>query len=211
MPSSTSAMAIAPVEIVNAGNPRAQAMKIASLILVTDVAFCQNGAAAIAAAVAEALAPEATVDSVLKTSITYLKSRSGEEVRSLITAAPELAGEAGDYKAFRERHHGKFRQRIACDSRETVPASLAIVRLAGGIRGWPPVLAPISGTMRIRSRAWRQVSAARCAVWQPRMRRPRLHGQNPAHQGAFRHLATGAIGEGAAAVALIHQYLAKSR
>jgi hypothetical protein len=68
---------------------------------------------------------------VLKTSITYLKSRSGEEVRSLVTAAPELAGETGDYKAFRERHHGKFRQRIACDSRETVPASLAIVRLAG--------------------------------------------------------------------------------
>src|SRR6202011_155200 len=58
MPSSSSAMAIAPVGIVNAGNPRAaaaQAMEIASLIHVTDVAFCQDGAAAVAAAVAEAL------------------------------------------------------------------------------------------------------------------------------------------------------------
>jgi ADP-ribosylglycohydrolase len=138
MPSSSSAMAIAPVGIVNAGNPRAaaaQAMEIASLIHVTDVAFCQDGAAAVAAAVAEALMPEATVDSVLSASTEYLKPRSGQEMRSLIASALELAAEAGDYKAFRERYHGKFRQRIACDSRETVPASLALVRLARGDPG----------------------------------------------------------------------------
>jgi ADP-ribosylglycohydrolase len=138
MPSSSAAMAIAPVGIVNAGNPRAaaaQALEIASLIHVTDLAFCQDGAAAIAAAVAEALMPEATVDSVLNASIAYLKPWSGEEMRSLITAALELAGEAGDYNSFRKRYHGRFRQRIACDSRETVPASLAIVRLAQGDPG----------------------------------------------------------------------------
>lgn len=138
MPSSSSAMAIAPVGIVNAGNPRAaaaQAMEIASLIHVTDVAFCQDGAAAIAAAVAEALTPTATVDSVLKASIAYLKPWSGQEMCSLITAALELAGDVGDYKAFRARYHGRFRQRIACDSRETVPAALAIVHLAGGEPG----------------------------------------------------------------------------
>jgi ADP-ribosylglycohydrolase len=135
MPSSSSAMAIAPVGIVNAGNPRAaaaQAMEIASLIHVTNVAFCQDGAAAIAAAVAEALMPEATVASVLDASVAYLKPWSGEEMRSLITAALEFASKAGDYKSFREGYHGKFRQRIACDSRETVPASLAIVHLAQG-------------------------------------------------------------------------------
>jgi ADP-ribosylglycohydrolase len=135
MPSSSSAMAIAPVGIVNAGNPRAaaaQAMEIASLIHVTDVGFCQDGAAAIAAAVAEALIPEATVESVLNASIAYLKPWSGKEMRSLIKAALELAGKADDYKWFREHYHSKFRQRIACDSRETVPASLAIVRLARG-------------------------------------------------------------------------------
>ena len=138
MPSSSSAMAIAPVGIVNAGNPRAaaaQAMEIASLIHVTDVGFCQDGAAAVAAAVAEALISDATVDSVLQASIAYLKPWSGEEMRSLIIAAQELAGEARDYKAFRESYHGKFRQRIACDSRETVPAALAIVRLARGDPG----------------------------------------------------------------------------
>jgi ADP-ribosylglycohydrolase len=135
MPSSSSAMAIAPVGIVNAGNPRAaaaQAMEFASLLHVTDVAFCQDGAAAIAAAVAEALMPEATVDSVLAASTAYLKPWSGKEMLSLIAAALQLAGEATDYKVFRERYHEKFRQRIACDSRETVPAALAIVRLAKG-------------------------------------------------------------------------------
>ena len=135
MPSSTSATAIAPIGIVNAGNPRAaaaQAMEIASLIHVTDVAFCQDGAAAIAAAVAEALMPEATVDSVLGASAAYLKPWSGKEMVSLIGAALQLASETGDYKLFRERYHDKFRQRISCDSRETIPASLAIVRLAKG-------------------------------------------------------------------------------
>jgi ADP-ribosylglycohydrolase len=135
MPSSSSAMAIAPVGIVNAGNPRAavaQAMEIASLIHVTNLAFCQDGAAAIAAAVAEALMPEATVDSVLKASTAYLKPWSGKEMLALVAAALELAGETGDYKVFRERYHDKFLQRIACDSRETVPAALAIVHLAKG-------------------------------------------------------------------------------
>lgn len=135
MPSSSSAMAIAPVGIVNAGNPRAaatQAMEIASLIHVTDVGFCQDGAAAVAAAVAEALTPEATIESVLEASIAYLKPWSGEEMRSLIEAALKLAGGVGDFKVFREHYHARFRQQIACDSRETVPASLAIVLLAKG-------------------------------------------------------------------------------
>jgi ADP-ribosylglycohydrolase len=144
MPSSTSAMAIAPVGIVNAGNPRAaaaQAIEMASLIHVTDVAFCQDGAAAIAAAVAEALMPDATVDSVLEASTAYLKPWSGKEMQMLIAAALELAAETGDYKLFRERYHDRFRQRIACDSRETIPAVLAIVRLAKG----DPRLAAIFG------------------------------------------------------------------
>jgi ADP-ribosylglycohydrolase len=87
MPSSSSAMAIAPVGIVNAGNPRAaaaQAMEIASLIHVTDVAFCQDGAAAIAAAVAEALAVGSTVDAVLQAAIDHVKPWSGAEMLSLI-------------------------------------------------------------------------------------------------------------------------------
>lgn len=135
MPSSSSAMAIAPVGIVNAGNPRAattQAMEIASLIHVTNLAFCQDGAAAIAAAIAEALVAGSTVEAVLKASTGYIKPWSGREMLSLISAAQDLARATDDYKTFRERYHQNFRQPIACDSRETVPAALALVWLAKG-------------------------------------------------------------------------------
>src|ERR1700746_2111271 len=99
MPSSSSAMAIAPVGIVNAGNPRAaaaQAMEIASLIHVTNVAFCQDGAAAVAAAIAEALVVGSTVEAVLKASTSYIKPWSGGEMLSLIVAAQDLAHAAVD-------------------------------------------------------------------------------------------------------------------
>jgi ADP-ribosylglycohydrolase len=62
MPSSSSAMCIAPVGIVNACNPRQaaeQAYNVASLLHIHDVSFCQDGAAAIAAAVAAAFNPAA--------------------------------------------------------------------------------------------------------------------------------------------------------
>lgn len=135
MPSSSSAMAISPVGIVNAGNPRAaasQAMEIASLIHVTDVAFCQDGAAAIAAAVAEALAVDATVDSVLQAAQDHVKPWSGAEMLKLIGSALDIARASTDYKTFRQNYHETFRKPIACDSRETVPAALAIVWLAKG-------------------------------------------------------------------------------
>ncbi len=143
MPSSSSAMAIAPVGIVNAGNPRAaaaQAMEIASLIHVTDVAFCQDGAAAVAAAVAEALAVGSTVDAVLQAAVDHIKPWSGAEMLSLIKSALDIARATGDYKAFRQAYHEKFRKPIACDSRETVPATLAIVWLAKGDPGQAAIL-----------------------------------------------------------------------
>ena len=135
LPSSSSAMCIAPVGIVNAGHPRAAAMQaqdLAGLIHTGEVSFCQDGAVAIAAAVAEAFSPHASVTSVLEASTAFLKPESGRLMADLIRNALELAEEAGEYEAFRSAYHGSFRQAIACDSRETVPAALALVKLAGG-------------------------------------------------------------------------------
>lgn len=53
-------------------------------------------------------------------------------MRQLIEQALELARTANDYQGFRAAYHQRFRRAIACDSRETVPATLAICRLAGG-------------------------------------------------------------------------------
>ena len=135
MPSSSSAMAIAPVGIVNAGHPRAasaQAQELASLIHTGPVGFCQDGAAAVAAAVATAMVPGATLDAVIAAGTAYLKPTSAALMRGLILDALTLARESGDYKAFRAAYHARFRQTIACDSRETIPATFAICLLANG-------------------------------------------------------------------------------
>ncbi|MGF7161174.1 ADP-ribosylglycohydrolase [Rhodoligotrophos appendicifer] len=135
MPSSTSAMSIAPVGIVNSGHPRAaaaQAMELASLIHVTDVAFCQDGAAAVASAIAAALSPGATIDSAIAAALDQIRPWSGAEMRTLITDALALAQDSKDFKAFRAGYHQRFRRPIMCDSRETIPATLALAWLAKG-------------------------------------------------------------------------------
>jgi ADP-ribosylglycohydrolase len=135
MPSSSSAMAIAPVGIVNAGHPRAasaQAQELAALIHTGQVGFCQDGAAAIAAAIAVAMQPGATIEAVVEAATAYLKPVSGALMRGLILDAVALARQTGEYRAFRTAYHARFRQTIACDSRETVPATIAICLLAGG-------------------------------------------------------------------------------
>jgi ADP-ribosylglycohydrolase len=138
IPCSSSAMGIAPVGIVNACNPRQavlQAYNLASLINICDSAFVQDGAAAIAAAVAAAFDEAATVDSILEASTAYLDEIGGERIRSAIRRALEAAAETGEYKAFRKYvygHAGEFLEPCKMNSRETVPITLALFRLAGG-------------------------------------------------------------------------------
>ena len=138
MPSSSSAMCISPVGIVNACNPvqaALQAYNLASLIHVHDVGFCQDGAAAIAAGVAEAMDPRATAETVLGAASGAIVRISGQEMLERIEAALQLARESADYRAFRAALYqasDRFFCRIICDSRETVPLTLALFHLAGG-------------------------------------------------------------------------------
>jgi ADP-ribosylglycohydrolase len=134
MPSSTAAMAIAPVGIVNAGHPRAaaaQAQEIASLVHVDEAAFCQDGAVAVAAAIATAMAG-ASLEQVIAAATAYIKPWSGAAMIELIGEALALAAETGDFKVFRARYHAAFRRSIACDARETLPATFALLKLAQG-------------------------------------------------------------------------------
>jgi ADP-ribosylglycohydrolase len=135
MPSSSSAMCIWPVGLVNAGDPRAaaaQAYTVAALIHVGEVDFCQDAAAAVAAAVAAGLRPGTGVDDARAEALSVLHPVSGAPIRELIGQAVSLAEEASGYEEFRERYLERFGQRIACDSRETVPAAFALAALAGG-------------------------------------------------------------------------------
>jgi ADP-ribosylglycohydrolase len=135
MPSSSSAMCIWPVGLVNAGDPRAaaaQAYALAALIHVGEVDFCQDAAAAVAAAVAAGLRPDTTASDVCTEALAALHPVSGAPMRDLISDAVVLAGEVSGYEELRERYHAGFGRHIFCDSRETVPAAFALATLAGG-------------------------------------------------------------------------------
>ncbi len=135
MHSSSSAMSISPMGIINACNPRQAAIEtfdVAGLIHAGDSTFCRDGACAIAAAVAEAMSPASTVDSVLEASTAYLHKTSSREMLGWIARTLALAKGAGDYKRFREQFYKSNLGDIISDSRETVPCVLALFLLAAG-------------------------------------------------------------------------------
>jgi hypothetical protein len=79
--------------------------------------------------------PSATVDSIIDAALNALVPVSGQEMYHLITNALAIANEARDYEEFRRNVYAGERFsfcRIMCDSRETVPITLALVRLAEG-------------------------------------------------------------------------------
>ncbi len=136
MPSSSSAMAISPMGLLNACNPRQAAMEtydVAGLIHGGETStFCRDGASAMAAAVAEAMKVDATVESVAHAATAYLHKTSSAEMVGYIERAFALARETGEYKAFRKAYYAANRQTITCDSRETVSCAFALFHLAGG-------------------------------------------------------------------------------
>lgn len=134
--SSSSAMSISPMGIINACNPRQasiEAYEVAGLIHSGPSSFCRDAAASMAAAVAEAFKPDATVDSVIVASIAYLHQDSASEMIEAITKAIDGAKEIGTYEDFRSWFYENcLSDVIPCDSRETIPCALALFYLAGG-------------------------------------------------------------------------------
>jgi ADP-ribosylglycohydrolase len=134
-PSSSSAMAISPMGILNAANPRQAALEtfdVASLIHSGPSGFCRDAACAMAAAVAQAFVPNTSVESILEAAIRYLHPVSAHEILTSIERTRHLAQGAGSYEAFRERFYASFLREEQCDSRETVPVTLALFEMAAG-------------------------------------------------------------------------------
>jgi len=136
MHSSSSAMSISPMGIINACDPRraaAETWDAAGLIHGGVSGFCRDGACAIAAAVAAAFYPDATVNSVTDAAVDYLHPVSGIEMIGEIREALRLANTLQDYEAFRRAYYADhLRGDVISDSRETVPCALALFALSGG-------------------------------------------------------------------------------
>jgi ADP-ribosylglycohydrolase len=134
MVSSSSAMCISPIGIINAGNPRQAALETYELAGLIHHNFARDGACSMAAATAAAFSPGASVESVLAAAVETLPARSAATMRDFIEKTLALARETGDYAAFREQYYaGRILPGIAMpDARETVPVSLALFYLADG-------------------------------------------------------------------------------
>jgi len=134
MSSSSSAMCISPLGIINAANPRQAALETYEVAGLIHHNFSRDGACSMAAAVAEAFSPGASVDSVLKAAMEYLPPRSAQVMRDFIETTLALARSAGAYAAFRQRYYAELiLPGIAMpDGRETIPVALALFYLADG-------------------------------------------------------------------------------
>jgi ADP-ribosylglycohydrolase len=134
MASSSSAMCISPMGIINAGNPRQAALETYEVAGLIHHNFSRDGACSMAAAVAEAFSPDASVDSVLKAAVEYLPLRSAKVMCGFIETTLALARATGAYATFRERYYAeRILPGIAMpDARETVPVALSLFYLADG-------------------------------------------------------------------------------
>jgi ADP-ribosylglycohydrolase len=134
-PSSSSAMAISPMGILNAANPRQAVLEtfgVASFLHSGASGFCRDAACAMAAAIAACFHPEATLASILDAATAYLPPTSAAEIVRCMADTRWLAADSGSYEAFRERFYAQSLRAEMCDSRETVPVALAIFELTGG-------------------------------------------------------------------------------
>ncbi len=134
-PSSSSAMAISPMGIINAANPRQAALEtfdVATLIHRGSSGFCRDAACTMAAAVAQAFTPDTSVENILNAATVYLHPVSGRVMSDGIADALAMVRDTGDYAAFRARYYDTRLQAEQCDSRETIPVTLSLFWLAKG-------------------------------------------------------------------------------
>lgn len=134
MISSSSAMCISPMGMINPGNPRQAALETFEVAGLIHHNIARDAACSMAAAVAEAFSADASIAGILKAAVDYLPPRSARVMREFIQNTLALAGETGEYRVFRERYYAeRILPGIAMpDARETVPVALALFSLAGG-------------------------------------------------------------------------------
>jgi len=135
MASSCCPMAITPMGILNAANPRQAALETFDVGMVLNsgpTGFCRDAASAMAAAVAQAFVPETTVPAIVDAAMAHLHPVSARQVIDAIQTTRSLARDTGDYATFRGQFYADHLRAALNDPRETVPVALAMFELADG-------------------------------------------------------------------------------
>lgn len=135
MHSSSSAMAISPMGIINACQPRLAALEtfdVAGLIHSGASGFCRDAACGMAAAIAEAFRPTASVESIVAAATAHLHPVSSAVMIGQVQKMLAMARESGSYVAFREHFYQGALADIIADARETFPVTMSLFYLAKG-------------------------------------------------------------------------------
>jgi ADP-ribosylglycohydrolase len=122
------AMVMAPIGIIYRGRPQEASeagKRLARACMVGEGALA---AGAWAAAIAEAMSDSATVESATEAA----RLNSSFNMRAYIDRALYVAGRSGDVFSMRPEFYRCCLQPIPIDSRETIPAALAVFNVAGG-------------------------------------------------------------------------------
>ena len=133
-------MMIHPVGIINACDPKTaaqDALDVCQTIQSSLISYAPDAAAAIAAAIAEAFKPSATVESIIEEAKKYVDENIGQ----VIDEGLEIARKTPDILEVREPFWKRFGGRIPTDSLEVVSESFAMFWIAKG----DPKLAMIGG------------------------------------------------------------------
>jgi len=124
-------MMIHPIGIINAGDPEnaaVDALDVCQTIQSSLISYAPDSAAAIAAAIAEAFKPEATVNSIIQAGRAYVDENIGQIIDECIG----YARQAPDMLAVRELYWKRFGGRVPTDSLEVVGESFAMFWLTQG-------------------------------------------------------------------------------
>jgi len=143
IPAGCATMAIAPIGIVNIGNPAQAYQDAFNIASLNQDGVNRDAAATLAAAVAYALLPEANVSGVLETMLNY----SSYIVRRSIVLTMDLAHDSSNIDSFVEKFYEKMLDWTwpsppdrewnknyyhSCSSLEILPAAMALLYLCDG-------------------------------------------------------------------------------
>ncbi|MFC7194848.1 ADP-ribosylglycohydrolase family protein [Halosimplex aquaticum] len=140
----TAMMSIAPIGVINAGNPRQAYQDGYNLAAINQDGIEQDAAATVAAGIATAIEPESSVDDVVETIVEY----SPDILHRAIDLSLGLAVESNDVSSFRERFYDELLdwrwpavkwgraqyydgQVFSASSIESLPAAVGLLSLCG--------------------------------------------------------------------------------
>jgi len=139
-PAGCASMAIAPIGVINAGNPAQAYQDGFNIAFVNQDGLNRDGAATLAAAVAEAFSPNATIDSIIQA----MWQHSSELYRRAFTLVMDMADASRDVDEFAARYYDKMldwswpqpdwkkEHFFSGSSIEIVPVVMAIIKLVNG-------------------------------------------------------------------------------